>query len=104
MKMADKSMARQLTYMLSQLEAETTESCPSEEEEPLADDSEEDISYYADETDELKPGSESGTPMGEDLLLGEFLATTEEALQQSKTISQQLAVHVQDELIGVIHR
>ena len=96
MKNTDKNISKQLVYMLEQLKTDDAEPCLSEEEDVIENDSDEDISYYADEADEAK---EPNVPTGEDLLLSEFLATTEDALQQSKTILQQLANQVQEEII-----
>eukprot|EP01022_Parablepharisma_sp_SALTPOND_P008149 TRINITY_DN135286_c0_g1_i1.p2 TRINITY_DN135286_c0_g1~~TRINITY_DN135286_c0_g1_i1.p2 ORF type:complete len:389 (+),score=50.21 TRINITY_DN135286_c0_g1_i1:2241-3407(+) len=95
----DENMARQITYMLSQLEADSSEACPSDEEDAAGDESEEDISYYAEEGDDISPGGRGTMAAGEELLLSEFLATTEEALQQSKTISQQLAGNGPEEVV-----
>ncbi len=88
MQSADKETVNQVTYMMDQLMSDATELCASEGEAPEAGDEDEDISYYAEATDEARDGD---APKGEELLLGEFLATTEEALQQSKTISQHFA-------------
>jgi len=96
---ADQGIAKQITYMLGQLENDTSDSYPSDEEDNGGEESEEDISYYAEETDDLTSSNgKTGVVAGEELLLSEFLASTEEALQQSKTISQQMAISGPEEI------
>ena len=96
---SDPNIARQITYMLGQLENEAAEQCSSDEEDAAADESEEDISYYAEDGDETIAGPKGTVAAGEELLLSEFLATTEDALQQSKTISQQMASNGPEEIV-----
>ena len=85
------SISNQLKYMLAQLASEEAEECVSGDEEKVEDEADEDMSYFAEEEEEDKEIQGKGVATGEELLMGEFIASTEDALQQSKTISQQLA-------------
>eukprot|EP00826_Nyctotherus_ovalis_P043117 TRINITY_DN4510_c0_g1_i13.p1 TRINITY_DN4510_c0_g1~~TRINITY_DN4510_c0_g1_i13.p1 ORF type:complete len:242 (+),score=95.72 TRINITY_DN4510_c0_g1_i13:1852-2577(+) len=92
---AETNTARQITYVLSQLENDNTEPCVSDEEEP-AEESEDDISYYAEESDNALYGGKSVLVAGEELL-SEFLAGGQAAFQQSK-VSPQTQYDTQEEL------
>ena len=63
---------------------------PSDEEDRGADETDDEISYYEEDAEEDKEINANGLPKGEDLLLGEFLASTDDAMQQSKTIAEKL--------------
>lgn len=83
-KKAEPNAARQIAYVLSQLDSDNIEPCVSDEEES-AEESEDDISYYAEETDNAPYGGKSILIAGEELL-SEFQAQSknENAFQQSK--------------------
>lgn len=81
----DKIHSRQISHVLSQLNTDTEEPQFSDED-PTAEESEDDISCYEEESDKVV--YEAKGAMGEELLASEFLANIEEAVEQSKTISQ----------------
>ncbi len=89
----NEEIGNQLRFMLGQLQASDEEQPDygSDEEEKPGDETEDDISYCPEDEEEDKEMSGKGIQTGEELLLGEFLASTEDALQQSRIISQQMA-------------
>ena len=88
-KTSDEGVAQQLACILDQLASPDEDLYASDEEENPNDETEDDISYYADDD----PGHdfEHDGLTGEHLLLGQFLASTADALLQSRAVSQQLA-------------
>jgi hypothetical protein len=83
---AEPNERRQIVYVLSQLDNDNTEPCVSDEEES-AEESEDDISYYAEETDNAPYGEKSVLIAGEELL-SEFMIYRDNAFQQSKVSSR----------------
>lgn len=96
MQNSDPDNKNQLMYILKKLSEEPEDNMPSDEEECGADETDDEISYYEEDAEEDKEINANGLPKGEDLLLGEFLASTDDAMQQSKTIAEKLAVKVSE--------
>jgi len=86
---AEPNEKRQIAYVLSQLENDNTEPCVSDEEES-AEESEDNISYYAEETDNAPYRGKSMLIAGEELL-AEFIISRDNIFQQSKISSRKLS-------------
>ena len=93
---SDADNKKQLTYILKKLSEDPEDNLPSEEEECGADETDDEISYYEEDAEEDKEINVKGLPKGEELLLGEFLASTDDAMQQSKTIAEKLSYKVSE--------
>lgn len=92
---AETNTGRQIRCVLSQLESDSTEPYVSDEEES-AEESEDDISYYVEESDNAPYGGKSVLAAGEELL-SEFLAAGQSALQHAK-VTPQTQYDTQEEL------
>jgi CCR4-NOT transcriptional regulation complex NOT5 subunit len=67
---SEANIARQLEYILEQLENDQVEPCASDEEDNFVEESDDDLSYYAEEDSDA---ALLRTRTGEDLLLAQFV-------------------------------
>ena len=95
MENSEEQLARQIQYILQQLENEQSEELMSDDTEDYLE-AEEDDEYETEQEEEIDEEIANADLLtGEELLMNEFVASMEEGLSQTKEVTERMVEHTQ---------